>query len=493
MRRWFWVGVFTVPLVLLIGVGVAFGLWQRSDIIAWGVRVNAIAVGGQKAQQAKLLLAQAFSDAAIGQATAMLTCQGKPVHTAPLEHLNIAADFEAAVQDALMIGRRTSLWASLTEVWSAWRYGRTVPLHWRWDKKQAKALLQRLALDINRPPQRAWVDWRDGQVRIVPSQDGIELAIDETLQLWDEQIAAGQWQILPLNVRTWRAEVTTDKVAMIDGVVGQATTSFSVRQRNRTHNIRLTAKRLDHVFIPPGETISFNESVGPRTRKQGFRIARVLVRGQFTEDFGGGVCQVAGTLYNAALRAGMEIVERHRHSRPIGYLPAGLDATVNFGTLDLKLRNPFPTPLYLRAFVKGGRLNIIVLGKRQDGAEYRLVRQVQRWGSGNKKIISDPSLPPTARKVTDKGSGGYRVVVWRLRLDNGVVTQRERISNDTYALKPRLIRVGMPSAKASPPSAAKAVMSSTPQPQPVVLTEGFSLSPSSQNGETAPQDEPSSP
>jgi vancomycin resistance protein YoaR len=172
-------------------------------------------------------------------------------------------------------------------------------------------------------------------------------------------------------------------------------------------------------------------------------MARVLVRGEFTQDFGGGVCQVAGTLYLAALRAGMEVVCRHRHSRPVGYLPPGLDATVNFGSLDLKLRNPFPTPLYIRTFVKGGRLTVFILGKRDPNRTYRIVRHTERISAARESQIPDPSLPAGVRKVVDKGSSGYRVEVWRLVVENGIVVKRERISADIYPSQPKRVRVGM--------------------------------------------------
>jgi vancomycin resistance protein YoaR len=138
----------------------------------------------------------------------------------------------------------------------------------------------------------------------------------------------------------------------------------------------------------------------------------------------------------------MKVVQRHRHSRPIGYLPAGLDATVDFGKLDLRLQT-LPTPLYLRTFVRGGRLTILILGKRQDGVTYRLVRQVTRFGTKSEKQIPDPTLPPGRTQIVDKGSIGYRVTVWRWRLENGVVTERELISHDIYAPQPRLLRVGI--------------------------------------------------
>ncbi|MFA0749762.1 MAG: hypothetical protein SLRJCFUN_000165 [Candidatus Fervidibacter sp.] len=442
---WFAVGSLGGVFVGLLGAGGVFWAWQRSDRLAKGIVVSSsrhqVSVGDLPIALARQCLQ--FAVARWQHEPIHLVIGQIPVQTATAEQLGITPDVEATLQDAHKVGRRPSLVASWREFWDASRNGKTIALRWRLNEQVARETLHRLAHRLNRPAQRAWVLWERGQVRIIPSQDGQRLDIPATLRDWQQYLAKGQWRILPLIVRRERPEVTTEQLAAIDGVVGEATTFFKVREVNRSHNIRLAAQRLDHVFIPPFETISFNELVGPRTRRHGFRIARVLVRGRFTQDFGGGVCQVAGTLYNAALKAGMKVLQRHRHSRPVGYLPPGLDATVDFGKLDLRLQNPFPTPLYLRTFVQGGRLTILVLGKRKEGREYRLVRRVERFGTVTEKQIPDASLPPQRKQLVDKGSIGYRVTVWRWRVEKGIVTERELISIDTYAPQPRLLRVGV--------------------------------------------------
>jgi len=442
MGRWFLVGI---VLGVLFGAGVGwllFRWWQSTDRIAFRVQVQGVDIGGLEAAEALQALNLTLPETPFNQITVPILCEGRIVHRVKLRELKVRPNKERAVKMALEIGRRDSLLVSLREFLIAWREGINLPMPWEWDRENAKRLLMQLAQTVNRPPQQAQVEFDGKSVRILPSRDGVCVEVDETLNVWQERLSEGQWENLPLVTRVIRPKVTTEDVAGIDGVVGQATTNFRTSARNRTHNIRLAASRLDHVLVRPGETISFNELVGPRTPRRGFRIARVLVRGEFTQDFGGGVCQVAGTLYLAALNAGMEVVCRHRHSRPVGYLPPGLDATVNFGSMDLKLRNPFPNPLYLRAFVKGGRLAVLILGKSQPNRTYRIVRYTGRIGNVKEEQIPDSSLPAGVRKVVDKGSSGYRVEVWRLVVENGIVVKRELISTDIYPSQPKRVRVG---------------------------------------------------
>ncbi len=469
MQRWFLVGALIGVFVPIVGGGLTFQLWQRSNVLAFGIHVQGVNIGGTKPDQARQILERVFNSETFSRITAGVFWKERAIKRVRLSELGVKPDIEKAVKEALQIGRRKSFRESLVEFVRAWQGGVHLPMPCRLDEKTAAQILKQIAKSLNRPVRQALVELVGDKVHIIPSNNGLVVKVDETLNLWRERLSRGQWETLPLIVFEVKPEVSTEDVASIDSIIGRATTTFRTSDRNRTHNIRLAAARLDRVLIRPKETISFNEIVGPRTPKRGFKMARILVRGQFTEDFGGGVCQVSGTLYLAALRAGMEIVQRHRHSRPVEYLPPGLDVTVNFGSLDLKIRNPYDAPIYLRTFVKGGRLTVLVLGKREKGVIYKIVRTVEKFGTSEVKPIPDQNSSQGMTKVTDKGSKGYRVTIWRLRVENGIVTKRERISSDIYLPRPKVVRIGMQRATLD------TISSQTPQtsqnPQTSLVTE----------------------
>jgi vancomycin resistance protein YoaR len=122
-------------------------------------------------------------------------------------------------------------------------------------------------------------------------------------------------------------------------------------------NIRLTAALLNNAAIAPGDEFSFNRRTGEPTRERGFRPAVVFVDGREEKELGGGMCQVSSTLYNAVLAAGLRVVERHPHSRPVSYVPPGLDATT-YTDKDLRFVNTTRRPLILRALVAGKKLTV---------------------------------------------------------------------------------------------------------------------------------------
>jgi len=152
-------------------------------------------------------------------------------------------------------------------------------------------------------------------------------------------------------------------------LLSQYVTSLRERTPSQLHNIRRAAQSLDGVYIMPAACspeqaiFSFNQVVGPRSLERGYVPAPVFMVAETLDSVGGGICQVSSSLYNAALLAGLEVVERHPHYRQVESVPPGLDATVWYGLADLKLRNPFPWPVRLRVQIRGQNLIVSVLGR----------------------------------------------------------------------------------------------------------------------------------
>ncbi len=155
------------------------------------------------------------------------------------------------------------------------------------------------------------------------------------------------------------------------GPIAQYTTYFDASIINRSENIRLAAKALDGKLLAPGERFSFNKTVGQRTVEAGYKEAMIIVGKTYVPGLGGGICQVSSTLYNVAVLAQLEILERHHHSLPVNYVPPGQDATVNFPYFDFRFRNITDTYLLIRSFVEGNSLTSQIYAQVNTTSKFR--------------------------------------------------------------------------------------------------------------------------
>jgi vancomycin resistance protein VanW len=208
-------------------------------------------------------------------------------------------------------------------------------------------------------------------------------------------------------------------------------TGLDGRTRNQSHNAELSLRKLEGTVIGPGETFSFNETVGSYSRDQGFRKAPVSYNGQLITGWGGGVCQTSTTLYNAALLSGMEIQERHRHRFAPSYVELGRDAAVAYPDYDLKFRNPHPFPVRIRGEIRGASLVVRIDGDRPLAEPPQVVARVSGVQRPGEFTIG---LSQGAPKIRNTGKPGAHVTVYRI-----TGGRREFVSSDTYPVMHRIV------------------------------------------------------
>lgn len=227
-------------------------------------------------------------------------------------------------------------------------------------------------------------------------------------------------------------------------------TRFPASNRPRCANIQLAASIINGKVLMPGEKFSFNDVVGQRTLKRGFKTAGVYVNGRHDEGVGGGICQVSTTLYNAVLMSNLKVHTRRNHSLSVAYVPIGRDASVSYGTLDLVFENTMPFPIAVDSVYSPGQLTFTVMGIKDDSISISIERgKVKSWSRGE-KVIHDPNLPYGRTVLVDKGGPAHQVQTWRVIKQNGKVIARESLGTSYYPGGPRIYARNM---KAKPRAA----------------------------------------
>jgi len=216
----------------------------------------------------------------------------------------------------------------------------------------------------------------------------------------------------------------------------QIIAAFSSGTRGRTasqiYNVRLAVAALDGKIIPPGKEFSFNHAVGPWTMDRGYRKAPVSFSGDRLLDWGGGVCQASSTLYNAALLAGLPILERHRHHWPASYVPPGQDAAVAYPNIDLRFSNTLTSPIRISARLAGDSV-LISFYSKQPAPQVRLERELLGITPPATTVRFEANA---AKRASVLGHPGYQVALYRVF--PGDEPRRELVSRDTYPPQNRI-------------------------------------------------------
>lgn len=196
---------------------------------------------------------------------------------------------------------------------------------------------------------------------IVEEKPGIMLNRDKFVEMFYSFFYEGSFDKINIPLETTFSRVNSELLGEISiNKIGEYTTFFKESNQERTHNIMLSAVAINNHVVFPGEKFSFNEVVGERTKEKGYKKAPVIVKGELSEDIGGGICQVSSTLFNAVSLRGIQIVERYSHSRSVPYVPPGKDATVSWWGPDFVFVNQYDSPILIRAFTEQGKMTIVI-------------------------------------------------------------------------------------------------------------------------------------
>lgn len=248
----------------------------------------------------------------------------------------------------------------------------------------------------------AYYDKETGEV--VESVTGVDFDKAQATELWN---AAELGETVDIPLTLTEPEKTTEYVEsrlFADDLGETVTTSLSGSTQNRITNVKLAAEAINGIVLAPGEQFSYNDALGERTTERGYKAAGAYSGGQVVQEVGGGICQVSSTLYYAALLANLQIDTRTCHYFPVGYLPAGLDATVSWGGPEFKFTNNRDWPIRIEASVdtSNNTVSVHIVGTDEDGSYVQMTYAT--W-----LVYNNSEYPETAT--------GYKAATYRCIYD----------------------------------------------------------------------------
>lgn len=268
---------------------------------------------------------------------------------------------------------------------------------------------------------------------------GISFQADQAQQVFDS-LDWGQTQEVPLIITQPQVTVADLTPKLYQDTLGTCTTNIAGSE-NRVRNIQLAAQSFNGTVLMPGEEFSYNGVVGSRTAARGFLPAPAYVSGETVQEIGGGVCQGSSTIYLAALRANLKIVERYPHGYITRYVPDGMDATVYYGVKDFRFENDTPFPVKIVGSVSGRTLTVTILGTKSDNISVEMTNQVVGTTGYNTVYKVDSSLPAGSTRVSVTPYNGYTVKVYRNLYENGKLKDTKLESTSVYRSRDKVVLV----------------------------------------------------
>lgn len=300
--------------------------------------------------------------------------------------------------------------------------------------------IEQIRNEIYKEPQDAYVSTNPTTVHTHVNGVDFAVSMEEAQEIISED---KDEYVIPLKITVPDKTLSDLGEEAFPDELGTYTTRYDPTNKNRSNNLEISAKKINGTIIMPGETFSYNQTVGERTIAEGYKEAGAYAGGRVVQDVGGGICQTSSTLYNAVLLANLEIVDRSNHQFLTSYVPAGRDATVAWGSIDFQFKNTREYPIKIEASVKNGVCTMSIYGIKEE-TEYEVVIQpvVLSYIPYTTKYEDDSTLEEGKEVVEQSGYTGCTSETYRIIKLNGEVVSKTLLSKDTYDPMTRIIRRG---------------------------------------------------
>ena len=278
----------------------------------------------------------------------------------------------------------------------------------------------------------------DAPYQYTSEQDGLSLDNEALMATLRKLSLTEDTVMIELPTKVLPPSVTMESLQNERTLIAAFTTEFKGSKKNRIHNITLAAQKMNGTVLEAGAVLSVNKTIGDRNKKNGWKLASAIAGGKYEDEYGGGVCQLSSTLYNACLLADLEIVERYHHSWPMSYVPIGRDATISTGSKDLRFKNTTSAPLLILTQVnaEGKSITVNIYGKKPEGYAYIEItsKKISTIPAPKNKTKLDESLPARTRETERKSRKGQVAETYKIYYDaQGNVIKKVFLYKDTYS------------------------------------------------------------
>lgn len=433
--------LYLVIIIVVLSLVDAVDIYINRSKMLPGVSAFGVELEGLKKEETRDIL-QPIASKMI-DSPRILVFEDKEFKFIPHKELDAFIDLNRVAEETYAIARTGSVFKRIKDRIVVWRQGYEVPFQAEFNQQKFEDFQNRISSLINRMPRDAYVKGN----RITESRTGVKLDLEKFKEEITESINSlnEEKYIFNLPVITVDPKITTQNILKdlaISGELGTYSTSLENKEENTIYNIKLSSEVINGILVKPQEIFSFNKYVGPAEKADGYKESTIIANGIFVSGYGGGICQVSSTLYNAILLANLPIVERYNHSvygDSTRYVPLGQDAAIFYGFKDLRFKNNSDHEIVIFSKVFRDTIQVSIFGGNEDKAEVEII-------SKDKKVIDyqiirekDSMLEAGQEMVVQEGVPGYQIKTYRIVRKDGE-EKIEFLAEDTYKSVTMIIR-----------------------------------------------------
>lgn len=417
----------------------------QEQTISEGIYIGSLDVGGMTVSEASRELKESVQEKKSEEVTVQVD---KKKVTTTLEELGYSCDVEHFVEQAYNYGRTGDIIKRYKDMQDVKQDKVVIELAFQLDSKKVENFVEEECAVYDVEAQDAKLLRKNGRFQIEEATDGRVVVVDETADKIEKTIAS-QWVDGGITIDAVMNDTTpkydSSHLDECKDVLGSYSTSFASSDNARSQNLVNAASLLNGYTIYPGEQFSVADHLVPFTEDNGYQVSKAYSNGQVVDSVGGGVCQAATTLYNALLKAELQVDERYNHSMIVGYVKPSMDAAISEGYKDLKFSNNTDSPIYLEAYTANRSIYFTIYGKETRDPDRTVEYEsetIETIEPGEDKVTVDPSLPEDYFAVTQSAHVGYKARLWKIVYENGKQVSKEQVNSSYYAAEPRYVTKG---------------------------------------------------
>ena len=323
----------------------------------------------------------------------------------------------------------------------------TFSLKYTVDGEAARQAVENNTAVLNREATDATLTRENGEFIVNPGQTGCSVNVDEsTAKVVNYLTTSWRGGIggVELVTEETPAGGNPEQLALVKDLLGEGMTEYGNGTSGRKQNVAVGAEKINGTLVQPGEEFSVEAVVVPFDAENGYALAASYEMGKVVDSYGGGICQVSTTLYNAVLNAELEVLERHNHTMIVTYVDPSKDAAIAEGLMDLRFANNTDYPIYISGYAYGGELTFTIYGHetRDPNRTVEYVSETTGTTTADGVALYATDQPVGYLSQTQGALQGLTAVLWKYVTENGETT-KEQVNSSTYQATPVCYDVGV--------------------------------------------------